>query len=181
MLNVKFRKLQKTAGVSVLLVQWIDLRHLKAQREKRMLFILLCAFALPVTANRCSINGWTMETPDEVMGREGKLVVLYCKFAHPNREYKGNINIIWSEKQTQNIFFKYKNYLSSGTYKNEIVDNVGDRYRPMGDPRKNDASIIINQLRTTDTNKILNCRVELTGQAGKFGCPHGQIKIPGEE
>ncbi|XP_032874700.1 uncharacterized protein LOC116971575 [Amblyraja radiata] len=154
----------------------------EAQREKRMLFILLCAFALPVTADRCSNNGWTMETPDMVMGREGKLVVLYCKFIHPHHQYKGNINIIWKEEGTKEPIFKYKNYLLSGKYKNEIVNNVGDRYRPMGDPRKNDASIIINQLRATDTNKILNCRVELTEQArAKFGCPHGRITASGEE
>ncbi|XP_032874703.1 uncharacterized protein LOC116971577 [Amblyraja radiata] len=183
MLNVKFRKLQKTAGVSVLLVQWVDLRHLKAQREKRMLFILLCAFALPVTADRFSVNGWTMETPDMVMGREGKLVVLYCKFIHPHPQYKGNISIIWKEKWSKEptkTFFKYTNYLSSGKYKNEIVDNVGARYRPMGDPRKNDASIIINQLITTDTNKGLNCRVELTQAGAKFQRPHGRITASGD-
>ncbi|XP_055488229.1 uncharacterized protein LOC129695366 isoform X3 [Leucoraja erinacea] len=121
-----------------------------------------------------------MEIPDKVMGREGKLVVLYCKFAHPNHQYKDNITIIWREEKTQNIFFKYTNYPSSNNYKNEIVDNVGARYRPMGDPRKNDASIIINQLGTTDTNKILNCRVELTGEAGKFGRSHGRITISGD-
>ncbi|XP_032874701.1 sialic acid-binding Ig-like lectin 15 [Amblyraja radiata] len=116
-----------------------------------------------------------------VMGREGKLVVLYCNFTHPHHQYKGNINIIWNEKGTKEPIFKYKNYLSSGKYKNEIVDNVGARYRPMGDPRKNDASIIINQLRTTDTNKILDCRVELTGQArANYGCPHGRITASGD-
>ncbi|XP_032874704.1 uncharacterized protein LOC116971578 [Amblyraja radiata] len=122
-----------------------------------------------------------METPDMVMGREGKLVVLYCKFTHPHHQYKGNINIILKDKGTKKTIFKYKNYPSSGKYKNEILDNVGARYRPMGDPRKNDASIIINQLGTTDTNKILNCRVVLTEQTGaNYECPHGRITASGD-
>ncbi|XP_078286854.1 uncharacterized protein LOC144611565 [Rhinoraja longicauda] len=145
-------------------------RHLKAQRGKRMLFILLCAFALPVSADRYTVGNWTMETPDQVMGRMGKPVVLYCKFIHPHHDYKGNISIIWSKKNANEPFFKYINYPSGDKYINEILSNEGSRYKPMGNPRKNDASIIINQLEKKDTGKKLNCRVELTGKSGaNFG------------
>ncbi|XP_078286945.1 uncharacterized protein LOC144611609 [Rhinoraja longicauda] len=127
---------------------------------------------------RYTAGNWTMETPDLVMGRMGKPVVLYCKFNHPHHDYKGNISIIWREKNPNEPFFKYTNYPSGDKYRNKILSNEGARYKPMGNPRKNNASIIINQLEKKDIGKNFNCRVELTErEKAKFGRPHGPIKV----
>lgn len=108
-------------------------------------------------------------------------MVLYCKFSHPHKGYKGSISIIWGDTKERTIFFKYTNYLSNSKYKNEILSNAEGRYKPMGDPRKNDASIIINRLGEKDTTKNIYCRVELEVVGAKFQCLHGPIKLSGEE
>ncbi|XP_078070018.1 sialic acid-binding Ig-like lectin 15 [Mustelus asterias] len=106
-----------------------------------------------------------METPEEVTGREGKATVLFCKFTHPHPGYKGNITVTWLEKWTSMVLFSYTNYPSlnsqSSGFANLIHQNMGKRYRVLGNLRENDASIIIKQLSLQENNRQTVCRVNL--------------------
>ncbi|XP_042188015.1 sialic acid-binding Ig-like lectin 15 [Callorhinchus milii] len=129
-------------------------------------------------------NGWTMETPDTVTGRLGSPVTVYCKFTPPHPRYTGNITIIWMGDWTGPVYIKYTNYRpdSQGKYQNVIDVNEGERHRVIGDPRRNDAAIEINQLRGEDNNTLLSCRVELQGEDGKFETgPKTRLIVTGHE
>ncbi|XP_078416828.1 uncharacterized protein LOC144692173 [Cetorhinus maximus] len=130
-----------------------------------MLAVLFCVIAQVSCSGGFSKNGWTMETPDKVTGREGKATVLFCKFTHPHPGYEGNITITWSEKWTKVVLFSYTNYPSlnpqSGGFENLIHQNIGERYRVMGNPRENDASILIKQLTLRDNYQQNICLVNL--------------------
>eukprot|EP00062_Callorhinchus_milii_P028127 gi/632992307/ref/XP_007885025.1/ PREDICTED: sialic acid-binding Ig-like lectin 15 [Callorhinchus milii] len=131
-----------------------------------------------------SRNGWTMETPDTVTGRLGSPVTVYCKFTPPHPRYTGNITIMWKAGRTGPVYIKYTNYRpdSQGKYQNVIDVNEGERYRVIGNPRRNDATIKINQLRGEDNNKLWSCRVELQGGDGKFETdPGARLIVTGEE
>ncbi|XP_055488168.1 sialic acid-binding Ig-like lectin 15 isoform X2 [Leucoraja erinacea] len=106
-------------------------------------------------------NGWTMETPNIVMGKEGKPVVLFCKFTHLHGGYGGNITVSWREDQTGKWILNYTNFPSDNGFANEIRENEGERYQPMGNPRQNDASIIIKRLRPQDHHMRYVCLVDL--------------------
>ncbi|XP_051875796.1 sialic acid-binding Ig-like lectin 15 [Pristis pectinata] len=106
-------------------------------------------------------NGWSLDTPDTVMGREGKPVALFCKFTHPHHGYKGNISISWREEQTGKWLLNYTNYPLSSGFVNLIHESEGERYHPMGNPRQNDASITISRLSLCDDHKRYTCLVDL--------------------
>ncbi|XP_067838218.1 sialic acid-binding Ig-like lectin 12 isoform X3 [Heptranchias perlo] len=146
-----------------------------------MLCILFCALAMSLSAERLNKNGWSMETPDRVTGRERKSTVLFCKFTHPYPGYKGNITVTWRRNMAE-VVFSYTNYPSrkrqSSGSENLIHQNVGERYRLMGNPRENDASIMIQSLRKVDTEERYNCRVDFKEkEKGKFQLIHGVLKI----
>ncbi|XP_069798446.1 uncharacterized protein [Narcine bancroftii] len=146
-----------------------------------MLCILLCAVALGVSAKRHSGNGWSMETPDKVVGREGKRLILFCKFIHPHPDYRGNISIAWKNTNVHQ-FFNYTNYQIGSKFKNEIEVNEESRYKARGNPRRNDASILIQKLMLKDKDKKIKCRVDLKEKPkDKFELEHGTliIKDPG--
>ncbi|XP_078286793.1 sialic acid-binding Ig-like lectin 15 [Rhinoraja longicauda] len=102
-----------------------------------------------------------MEAPDIVVGREGKPVVLFCKFTHRHGGYGGNITVSWREDQTGKWILNYTNFPSNSGFANEIRENAGERYQPMGNPRQNDASIIIKRLRPRDHHRRYVCLVHL--------------------
>ncbi|XP_042192165.1 uncharacterized protein LOC103174418 isoform X1 [Callorhinchus milii] len=149
-----------------------------------MLGAVLCTLVLSASAFRLSRNGWTMETPDTVTGRLGSPVTVYCKFTPPHPRYTGNITIMWKAGRTGPVYIKYTNYRpdSQGKYQNVIDVNEGERYRVIGNPRRNDATIKINQLRGEDNNKLWSCRVELQGGDGKFETdPGARLIVTGHE
>ncbi|XP_051876571.1 sialic acid-binding Ig-like lectin 15 [Pristis pectinata] len=141
-----------------------------------MLFLLLCAIILGVSADCKNESGWSMETPDKTTGREGKLLVLFCKFTHPHHEYRGNISIIWKEKNS--LIFNYINYPLKPGFANQVLVNKEEHFQPLGNGRENDASIIIKHLKSRDTGKKYICRVELTEEPrAKFQVDHGALEV----
>eukprot|EP00062_Callorhinchus_milii_P022603 gi/632980561/ref/XP_007907103.1/ PREDICTED: uncharacterized protein LOC103188801 [Callorhinchus milii] len=149
-----------------------------------MLGAVLCTLVLSASAFRLSENNWTMETPNTVTGRLGSPVTVYCKFTPPHPRYTGNITIMWKAGRNGTVYIKYTNYGpdSQGKYQNVIDVNEGERHRVIGNTRKNDATIKINQLRGKDNNKLLSCCVELQGEDGKYEIgPKTRLIVTGHE
>ncbi|XP_072903885.1 sialic acid-binding Ig-like lectin 15 isoform X2 [Hemitrygon akajei] len=75
-----------------------------------MLAVLLCIIICDFSTGGLHRNGWSLErpdvvtgsveSPDMVIGREGKPVVLFCTFTHPHHGYRGNISVSWREEKT---------------------------------------------------------------------------------
>ncbi|XP_072903746.1 CD276 antigen-like [Hemitrygon akajei] len=127
-----------------------------------MLFLLLSAIVLSVSVVSADNNRWTKETPDVVVGRQGNSLVLFCFFTLPHDKYNKNISIVWKYKKGNEALLNYTNYLSGQEFKNHIEYNKGDRFQPLGNPRENDASIFIKELKKEEDGKAFNCQEYLT-------------------
>ncbi|XP_062903801.1 sialic acid-binding Ig-like lectin 15 isoform X2 [Mobula hypostoma] len=136
-----------------------------------MLAVLLCIIVCVFSTGGLHRNGrslerpdvvtWSVESPDTVIGRVGKPVVLFCTFTHPHHAYRGNISVSWREEKTGKWFLNYTNYPSGNGFASWIQESAGERFQLVGSPRRNDVSIIIRSLRPCDDHTQYTCLVEL--------------------
>ncbi|GCC37643.1 sialic acid-binding Ig-like lectin 12 [Chiloscyllium punctatum] len=149
--------------------------------KRTVLAVLLCITTQVSYTQGFSQNGWTMETPDRVTGREGKITLLICKFTHPHPGYQGNITVTWKEVWTNLVLYSYTNYPTlnsqSVAFENMIHQNINERYQALGNPRENDASIIIKQLSLHDNYQQYLCLVNLSHYPNETSQSSGQIII----
>ncbi|XP_048451238.1 CXADR-like membrane protein isoform X1 [Rhincodon typus] len=134
--------------------------------KRTVLAALLCIITEISYTQGFSQNGWMIETPSRLTGREGKTTVLICKFTHPHPGYPGNITVTWKEVRANVMLYSYTNYPSLNSqnvvFENMIHQNTNERYQVLGNPRENDASIIIKQLSLHDNYQQYICLVNLS-------------------
>ncbi|XP_072113536.1 uncharacterized protein [Mobula birostris] len=141
---------------------WVLARYIVVSTLTLVHLVVFVVWFLKKAADN---NGWTMEIPDKVTGREGNSLFLFCFFTPPFNEYEGNISIIWKNAKGNVTFLHYTNYPSAHGFENHIWNNKDSRYQILGNPRKNDASIVIKQLRSDENGKGFCCQIDFTEES----------------
>ncbi|XP_069482998.1 sialic acid-binding Ig-like lectin 15 [Ambystoma mexicanum] len=106
-------------------------------------------------------NGWSFQIPPEVTGVVGKMAALLCTFTHPHKNYNGSMTVIWRVKEPYNgtIVFKCISHSSHEPCKTTL--SFKNKYKLLGNPRSNNASIRVDNLTWSDGERYF-CRVELS-------------------
>ncbi|XP_066566685.1 sialic acid-binding Ig-like lectin 15 [Amia ocellicauda] len=126
--------------------------------------------------------GWSISTPEEILGEFGKDVLLPCTFQQPKNDYKGNIEVIWRTKVHFDgpVIFHCVNSASamSNCSAPSTETSKMSRYSLAGDARQNNLSLLIRKASFEDNDSYF-CRVQLEGKGNSWETKRGtNLKVP---